>query len=182
MKKKILIGLGVVGLALAAFAIVVALQPSDFRVTRSAAMASPPAAVFERVNEFRKWKDWSPWAKKDPAAKETFEGPAAGQGAVFRWAGNSEVGEGSMTITESRPSELVRMKLAFVKPYESSCDVEFAFRAEGKGTAVTWSMFGKNDFVGKAMCLFMDMDKMVGGDFEKGLGSIKALVEAEPAK
>ena len=107
MKKKIrpvLIGLAVV---LAGFLTFVALQPSEFLVRRSAVIAAPAAGIFGHVDELRRWKAWSPWAKKDPAAKETFEGPAAGSGAVFRWAGNSEVGVGSMTIVESRPSELM---------------------------------------------------------------------------
>src|SRR5262249_6149457 len=140
------------------------------------------ADVFAQVNDFHRWAAWSPWAKLDPNAKNTFEGPSEGTGSVFRWAGNNEVGEGSMTITESKPHERVRIRLDFVKPYEGTSDAEFTFRPEGNQTAVTWSMEGKNNFIGKAICLFMNMDKMVGGKFDEGLVSLKAAAESGKAK
>jgi hypothetical protein len=126
--------------------------------------------------------DWSPWAKLDPNAKNSFEGPESGEGAIFRWAGNDEVGEGSMTITESKPSELVRLKLAFVKPMEDTSDTEFTFKPDGERTMVTWTMSGTyKDFMSKAICMCMNMDKMVGGKFEEGLASMKAIVEKPSA-
>jgi hypothetical protein len=174
MLFKILMGVAVVILALAAF---VATRPGEFSVTRTASFAAPAPVVFAQVNELRKWHAWSPWAKKDPNAKESFEGPAAGTGAILSWAGNQEVGEGRMTIVESRANELVRFKLEFFKPFAATNSAEFAFREEGGRTAVTWTMRGHNNFVGKAMCLVFDMDKMVGGDFEKGLAGIRQIVE-----
>ncbi len=134
------------------------------------------------MNDFHNWEAWSPWAKLDPAAKATFEGPSTGTGAIFKWAGNKEVGEGSMTITESRPSDLIRIKLEFLRPFEATNSAEFTFKPEGNRTAVTWSMEGKNNFIAKAVCLFMNMDKMVGGQFEQGLAQMKAVVEAAPKK
>jgi uncharacterized protein YndB with AHSA1/START domain len=175
MLKRILVALAVV---IVMFVIIVALQPSDFRIVRSATISGPPPAVFAQVNDFHNWEAWSPWAKLDPAAKTTFEGAPAGKGAIFRWAGNHEVGEGSMTITESRPSDLIRIKLEFLKPFAATNIAQFTFTPEGNQTAVTWSMEGKNDFIGKAVCLFMNMDKMVGGQFEKGLAQMKSVVEA----
>ena len=164
-------------------AIVVALQPSEFRITRSVTMAAPAAAVFAQVNDLHKWDAWSPWAKLDPAAKNSFDGPAAGVGAIFRWAGNADVGEGSLTITESRPHELIRIKLDFVQPFEDTSNVAFTFRPAGDQTAVTWSMEGRNNFIAKAICLFlMDMEEMVGGKYEEGLANIKAIVEAVPSR
>lgn len=157
----------------------VAMQPSEFRVTRSATMNAPAAEVFAQVNDFQKWGAWSPWAKVDPAAKNTFEGPASGTGAIFHWDGNDKVGAGSLTITESQPNELIRMELKFIRPYEDVCTTEIAFAPQGERTEVTWSMFGRHNFMSKACCLFMDMDKMIGGDFEKGLVSIKEIVETE---
>ena len=177
MLKKILISLAVIVVVLV---VVVAMQPSEFRIARSATISAPAPAVFAQVNDFHKWDAWSPWAKLDPAAKATFEGPSAGIGAIFRWAGNEEVGEGSMTITESRPSDLIRIKLEFQRPFAATNTAEFTFKPEGNQTAVTWSMEGKNNFIAKAMCLFMNMDKMVGGQFEKGLASMKSIVEAAP--
>jgi hypothetical protein len=167
-------------LIVAVFAVVVALQPSDFRVQRSKVVAAPPSAVFAQVNDFHNWQEWSPWAKLDPNATATFEGPDSGEGAVFRWAGNDEVGEGNMKITQSRPDELIRLDLEFIKPYAGKCLTEFTFRPQGEAsdqTEVAWAMSGKNNFLQKAICMFMDMDKMVGADFEKGLANIKAIVE-----
>jgi hypothetical protein len=176
MLVKILIGAAVVIAVLAAY---VATRPGEFTVARSATFAAPAPLVFVQVNELRKWKAWSPWAKKDPNAKETYDGPAAGAGASMAWAGNREVGEGRMTIVESRPAELVRFKLEFFKPFAATNSAEFVFKDEGGRTAVTWTMRGQNNFIGKAMCLVFDMDKMVGGDFEKGLAGIRQIVEAK---
>lgn len=174
MLIKILIGVAVVVVALAAY---VATRPDEFSVTRTASFAAPAPAVFAQVNELRKWKAWSPWAKKDPQAKEIYAGPASGTGAAMSWAGNKDVGEGRMTIVESRPNELVRFKLEFFKPFAATNDAEFAFRPASGGTEVTWTMRGHNNFIGKAMCLLFDMDRMVGGDFEQGLEGIRAIVE-----
>ena len=171
---KFLIGVAVIVLL---FLGVVAMQPSEFSVTRSATISAPPAAVFAQVNDFRSWEAWSPWAKKDPDARNSFEGPASGTGAVFKWSGNQEVGEGSMTLTESRPNELIRMRLDFVKPMEDTADVEFHFQPQNDQTVVTWTMSGENNFIGKIFCLFMDMDEMIGGDFEQGLANMKSVVE-----
>lgn len=182
MRKKILIGLIVLVVIVAGFAGVVAMQPSEFRIVRSATIPAPPAEVFAQVNDFHNWEAWSPWAKLDPAAKNSFEGPAAGKGAIFKWSGNNEVGEGSMTITESRPSDLIRIKLDFVKPFEGTNITEFTFKPEGDQTVVTWDMSGHNTFMGRVFCLFMNMDKMVGGKFEEGLANLKSVVAAKRPK
>jgi len=179
MLKKFLIAIAAI---IVVFVVVVALQPSEFRIVRSATISAPAPAVFAQVNDFHNWEAWSPWAKLDPAAKATFEGPSTGTGAIFKWAGNKEVGEGSMTITESRPSDLIRIKLEFLRPFEATNSAEFTFKPEGNRTAVTWSMEGKNNFIAKAVCLFMNMDKMVGGQFEQGPAQMKAVVEAAPKK
>jgi len=177
MLKKILIAIAAI---VVVFVVVVAIQPSEFRIVRSATISAPAPAVFAQVNDFHNWEAWSPWAKLDPAAKATFEGPSAGTGAIFRWAGNDKIGEGSMTITESRPSDLIRITLEFVKPFAATNTAEFTFEPEGNQTAVTWSMAGKNNFMAKAVSLFMNMDKMVGGKFEEGLANMKSVVEAAP--
>jgi hypothetical protein len=177
MLIKILIGIAV---TVAALVVVVALQPSEFRVARTAVMAAPAPGVFAQVNDLRKWPAWSPWAKRDPAMQQTYAGAPAGTGAVSTWAGNREVGEGRMTITESRPNELVRFKLEFFKPFTATSAAEFNFKPDGDRTVVTWSMSGENNFIAKAMHLVMDMDRMIGRDFEQGLANLKALVEAAP--
>lgn len=172
--KKVLIGLVAV---IAVFLVVVAMQPSEFSVTRSTTIAAPASAVFPLVNDLHQWSRWSPWEKVDPAMKRTYEGPGSGVNASYGWAGNSEVGEGKMTITESKPDELVRLKLEFYKPMEGSNDVTFAFKQEGAQTGVSWTMSGPKNFVSKAVCMFMNMDKMLGGMFEQGLAQMKSAAE-----
>lgn len=174
MLKKILIALAVIVIV---FVIVVALQPAGFRIVRSTTIAAPAPKVFEQVNDFHKWDGWSPWAKLDPAMKTTFDGAPAGTGAIYSWSGNNDVGEGRMTLTESRPNELVQIKLEFIKPFAATNTTEFTFKPEADKTMVTWSMFGTNNFMAKAFGLFMNMDKMVGGDFEKGLAQLKSVAE-----
>jgi hypothetical protein len=176
MWKKVLIAFLVLVVIVAGFAGVVAMQPAEFRVERTALIPAPPSDVFAQVNDFNNWEAWSPWSKLDPSAKNSLEGPPSGTGAIFKWSGNNEVGEGSMTITESRPHELIRIQLHFVKPMEGTSTTEFTFKPEGSQTAVTWSMYGQNDFISKAFCLFMNMDRMIGDKFEEGLASLSAAV------
>jgi len=177
--KKLLVTLAVI---IAVFLIIVALQPADYRVTRTGTITAPPEAVFAQVNDFHNWEAWSPWAKLDPAAKNSFEGAASGTGAVFTWAGNKKVGEGRMAVTDSHPNDLIRIKLDFIKPFPSTADTEFTFKPQGNQTAVTWSMSGRKGFISKAFCMFMNMDKMVGGDFERGLASLKSVTETAAKK
>ncbi|MHA3772414.1 SRPBCC family protein [Verrucomicrobiota bacterium sgz303538] len=176
MLIKILLSLAAI---LVVFSIIVALQPSDFRVTRSATIAAPPEVVFAQVNTLRNWEAWSPWAKVDPAMKQTYDGPPAGVGASYTWSGNNDVGEGRNTITESRPNELVGFKLDFERPFKGTNDVEFTFKPEGNQTVVTWAMTGERNFFFKAIGLFMNCDKICGDQFEKGLSQLKSVSEAE---
>lgn len=179
LKRILLWTAAIVVLLVIGFAVVVAMQPEDFRVERSATMAASADKVFAQVNDFRKWDAWSPWLELDPDAKTTFEGPTAGEGAVFRWSGNDQVGEGSMTIVESRPDERIRIKLEFTRPMQDPSDVEFTFEPAGDQTKVTWIMSGKNnDFMSKAVCLVMNMDNYIGGKYEEGLANLKRIVEA----
>lgn len=162
------------------FLVLLAGRPDEFKVMRSAAMAASPATVFEQVNDFHKWEAWSPWAKLDPACKNTFSGAAAGRDADFAWDGNNKVGAGRMTITDSQSPDLIRINLEFLRPFKSTNTTEFTFRPQGNQTLVTWTMSGKNNLMSKVFGLFMDCDKMVGKDFEKGLASMKAIVAATP--
>jgi hypothetical protein len=179
MIKRILIGVVVVVIVVVVvLAVIIALQPAHYRIERSATVSASPQTVFAQVNDFHNWQAWSPWAKLDPSMKQTFEGAAAGTGAIYTWAGNREVGEGRMTMTESRPNDLIRINLEFLKPFAATSTTEFTFKPEGNQTAVTWSMTGENNFLAKGFHLFMNMDKMVGGDFEKGLAHMKSVAEA----
>ncbi len=174
MLKKILLGFVAVSVV---FLVIAAFQPADFQISRTATIAAPPAAVFEQINDFQKWNAWSPWAKLDPNVKNTFDGPTAGVGAGFAWSGNNEVGEGKMTITESQPNERVVMRLEFTKPFTATNTTEFTLKPEGNLTTATWSMSGKNNFMGKCLSLIMNMDKLVGGQFAQGFANMKAIVE-----
>lgn len=159
-------------------AVLVRLQPDTFQVSRSQVIAAPPAKIFAQVNDFRNWAAWSPWAKIDPQSKTSFEGAPAGPGAIMRWSGNNEVGEGSQTITESVRDQKVKMRLDFVRPMKGTSDVEFALTPENNGTRVTWTMSGTNDFIAKAVGLFMNCDQMVGSQFEQGLSNLATAVGA----
>lgn len=176
MLAKILI---VVALLIIVLVIIIALQAPSYSVTRRATIAAPPPTVFAQVNDFHNWEAWSPWAKLDPSMKQSFQGAPSGTGAMYSWVGDKKVGEGRMTITESRLSDLVRIKLEFIKPFASTADTEFTFKPDGGQTAVTWSMSGQKNFMAKAFGLFVSMDKMIGGDFEKGLAQMKTVVEAK---
>jgi len=177
MVRKILIGIAAV---VVLFILVVLTRPSTFHIERSISMAAPPENAFAQVNDFHAWPDWSPWEKMDPQMKKTFEGPPSGVGAMYAWTGNDKVGEGKMTIEKSTAPSLVGIKLQFFKPFAATNTATFTFAPASEGTKVTWSMDGENNFVGKAFSMFMDMDKMVGGDFERGLASMKTLAESAP--
>jgi polyketide cyclase/dehydrase/lipid transport protein len=177
MVWKILIALVVM---VAVLAVVVATRPSEFRVQRTTTISAPAPVVFAQVNDFHKWEAWSPYVKRDPAMKKTFEGAPSGVGAIYTWSGNNEVGEGRTTIIESRPSELIRVQLEFVRPFAATSIAEFTFKPEGERTAVTWSLNGHNNFIAKAMGLVVNMDRMIGGDFETGLAQMKSAAEAGP--
>jgi len=131
------------------------------------------------VNDFHNWDAWSPWAKLDPACKNTFDGTPAGKGASFAWDGNKKVGAGRMTITDTQSPELIRINLQFLRPFEATSTTEFSFRPQVSGTEVTWAMFVKNNLLSKVFGLFADCDKMVGKDFEKGLASLKTVAESK---
>ena len=172
----------------AAFAVVVvivlvlaAMQPAEFRVERSRTIAAPANVLFEQVNNHENFSHWNPWQKMDKESKTTYSGPAEGVGAVASWVGK-KVGEGSATITESKPGELVRQRMDWKKPIEGVSTVDFTFKADGGKTTVTWAMYGTNNFMGKVMSLFMDCEKMCGPEFEKGLADLEMVVAATPAK
>lgn len=179
MWKKV--GLGV-AVALVILLGVVATRPADFTVKRSATIPAPPKAVFAMVTDFHRWSQWSPWAKLDPNMKVTFSGAPSGVDAVYAWDGDDKVGAGRMTIENVNVPGQIDMRLEFTRPFAATNHLTFTFVPNGDGTDVTWTMTGHNDFMGKAMSLFMSMDKMVGGDFERGLVSLKSATEASVAR
>jgi hypothetical protein len=164
-------------LVLAGFVLIflgfVATRPSTYRVERSMIVPAPAARPYQMVVDFHRWDGWSPWARLDPKMTTDYSGPPSGVGAVYHWKGDDKVGEGRMTITGAVEDKLVQIKLEFLKPWEQTSLTEFTFAPDPGGTRVTWSMSGTHDFVGKLFAIFMDMDKMVGPDFERGLNALK---------
>ncbi len=156
--------------------IIVAMQPGTFRVERSTSIAAPAATVFANVNDFRRWKEWSPWENIDKNLQQTYEGPPQGTGSMYSWSGK-KTGSGRMTITESNPNRFIKIKLEFFKPFRAANTAEFTFVPDGNQTAVTWLMYGDKNMLAKAMHMMVSMDKMVGGMFEQGLRQLKAVSE-----
>jgi len=153
-----------------------ATKPDTFRVQRTTTINAPPASIVKFVEDFRAWPAWSPYEKLDPAMKKTLTGASSGKGAVYEWEGNSQAGKGRMEILDSSPSR-VRIQLDFEKPFTSHNMAEFRLVPHGSSTSVTWAMEGPNLFIGKVMSVFIDVDTMVGGDFESGLAALKSLAE-----
>ena len=157
--------------------ILAATKPDVFRVERRASIDAPPDAVFTQLNDFKRWGAWSPWEKKDPSMKRSFGAATSGKGATYAWEGNSEVGQGSMQIVDSAAPSRVALKLDFLKPFEAHNDVEFTLVPNGASTEVTWTMQGPTPYFAKILHVFVDMDRMVGQDFESGLANLKAMLE-----
>lgn len=164
-------------LIVAVILILAATKPSVFRMQRSTRIAAPPEKIFPLIDDFHNWTQWSPWEKRDPNLKRTYSGTARGVGTIYEWQGNRQVGSGRMEIVESTPNQKVGLKLDFFKPYKAHHITEFALRPDGAGTDVTWSMHGPAPFMSKVMQVFMNLDRMVGKDFESGLANMKAAAE-----
>jgi uncharacterized protein YndB with AHSA1/START domain len=162
---------------IAAVLIYASTKPDIFVVLRSTTIKAPPEKIFALINDFNGWMAWSPWEKKDPAMKRTYGATSIGKGATYAWEGNKDVGQGSMEITESTPSSRVALKLDFLKPFEAHNQVDFTLEPKGDATGVTWRMQGPTPYFAKIVHVFMDMDKMVGKDFEAGLTNLKASAE-----
>ena len=164
--------------ALVAFFLFVTTRPNTFRVARSATIQASPEKLFPMINDMKAFNQWNPYVKKDPNMKGVYSGPAAGPGSTYLFEGNKEAGKGSIAVTASTPNSQVEMALKMTDPVDISNVVTFMLQPEGSATRVTWSMDGPVPYLFKIVHLFMDMDKMVGRDFETGLASLKALAEA----
>lgn len=182
MLKKVLIAgsiiLAVVVIGILAMA---AGKPDQFACQRSIVINAPREKVFEQINNYKNWTNWSPYEKKDPNMKRTYSGPESGVGAKYGWSGNDEVGVGGMEIKESKPPTKIAFNLHFDKPFEGDNLVVFSMVPHGENTEVTWAMSGENPFMCKVMSIFFDMDKMCGDDFDKGLSAMKAYIEKNQA-
>ena len=167
----------VLAIAIAIVLILASVKPATFRVERTAVVKAPPERVFPLIGNFHRWTGWSPWENRDPAMKRTYGGAESGEGAVYAWDGNKNVGSGRMEILEaSSPSKIV-IKLDFFKPFEGHNTAEFTVLSQGSATEVNWAMSGPAPFMHKVMQVFMNLDRMIGKDFEAGLANLKKAVE-----
>lgn len=176
LKTIILVVVAVLVIGIVAILAIAATRPDTFRVTRSITIKAPPEKIFPFINDFGKWTVWSPYEKKDPEMKRTYAGPTAGQGAHYAWESKA-VGTGSMDITESETPGKVALNLDFLKPIEAHNTALFTLEPQGDATLVTWSMQGPVPYLFKIVHMFMNVDKMVGTDFEQGLADLKAAAE-----
>src|SRR5262245_17490672 len=156
--------------------ILAVIKPDTFRVERAATVNAPAERIFPLISDFHQWLNWSPWEGRDPALKRSYGGAERGEGAVYAWEGDKNVGSGRMEILEATPSKVV-IKLDFLKPFEAHNTAEFTMMPQGGKTRVTWVMHGPAPFISKVMQVFMNMDRMVGKDFETGLANIKTISE-----
>ncbi len=173
MILKIVIGLA---LLLAGFLIYVGTRPASFRYTRSVVIGASPEALFPFINEVHRFQEWNPFVKEDPEIRITYSGPNAGPGAACDWSGGKS-GEGTMTLVENEPSKRVSYRMDFRKPFTATHTAEFTLKPENGKTTVSWSLSGENNFIGKAMSVLIDCDKMCGDQFLKGLADLKTLAE-----
>jgi uncharacterized protein YndB with AHSA1/START domain len=167
----------VIVVLIAGVLVAAAMQPDNFRVQRSIVIKAPPATVFALINHLPSWKQWSPYEVKDPDMQRQFSGPESGVGAAYAWSGDKNVGKGDMQITAATEPEKIVIALNFIEPFKAHNVAEFDLATTADGTQVTWAMSGAQSFIGKIMCLFFNMDHMVGGDFEIGLANLKSIAE-----
>jgi hypothetical protein len=167
----------VIALAAAVVLILAMTKPDMFRIQRVATIEAPAASIFAWISDFHRWGSWSPWENRDPAMKRTFAGAESGKGAVYAWEGNKNVGSGRMEILDASVPSKITIKLDFFKPFEAHNTAEFTMLPQGGATTVTWVMHGPATFMSKVMHVFMNIDKMVGKDFEAGLANLKKLTE-----
>jgi uncharacterized protein YndB with AHSA1/START domain len=156
---------------------IAASKPNEFTVRRSTRIKATPDRIFPQINDFHNWPAWSPWEKLDPAMNKTHSGAPSGRGAVYEWEGNSKVGKGRMEITDVSAPQKVVIKLDFERPFKANNVSEFTLEPQGDSTDVTWTMRGPSAFMMKVMGVFMNMDNLIGRDFEAGLASMKANAE-----
>ena len=167
----------IIAIVIIAFLVIASMRPSTFSLQRSINVNATPEKIFPHLNDFKNWGVWSPWEKMDPDLKRSFSGSASGKGAHYSWIGNKKVGEGNMEITRSVPSSNIELNLNFLKPFKASNVTEFKITPNGNMTNVNWEMRGPLNLFMKIMHMFMNMDKMVGKDFEAGLANLKSIVE-----
>src|SRR3977135_580199 len=167
----------ILAIAIAIVLILALTKPDTFRVQRATSIKAPSDKIFPLINDFHQWVTWSPYEKKDPELKRTYSGAESGKGAVYAWDGNNNVGSGRMEILETSAPPKIRIKRDFFKPFEGHNTAEFTMLPQGDATSVTWLMQGPARFMTRVMQVFINLDNMIGKDFEVGLANLKKLTE-----
>ena len=167
----------ILAIAVAAVLIFAATKSGTLRVQRSTGIKAPAETIFALINDFRQWRSWSPYENKDPAMKRTYDGAERGKGAVYAWDGDKNVGSGRMEILEASAPQKIVIKLDFFTPFEGHNTAEFTMLPQGDGTHVTWVMHGPANFMSKLIQVFINLDHMIGRDFEAGLAKLKQVAE-----
>lgn len=168
----------IIAIVVASILGIAATQPDSFTYERKITINAPPEKIFPHINDFKNWLAWSPYEKKDPAMKRIYGSTTVGKGASYEWDGNKEIGAGRMEILDVTEPSRVTIKLEFFRPFKAVNTAEFKLQPVTGGTEVSWGMSGRAQFISKIMCLFFDMDKMVGNDFEAGLSAMKGISES----
>ena len=166
----------VLAIMIAIVLILAASKPDTFRIERAATLNASAERIFPLIADFHQWLNWSPWEGRDPALKRTYSGAERGEGSVYAWDGNKNVGSGRMEILAAASSQIA-IKLDFLKPFEAHNVAEFTILPQGGATCVIWVMHGPAPFMSKVMQVFMNMDRMIGKDFETGLANLKTITE-----
>jgi uncharacterized protein YndB with AHSA1/START domain len=179
VKKIILSLLAIVVLAIAGILVAAGLQPSDYHVERSITIDAPREQVYALITDFERYGEWSPWEKLDPAMKKNVSGKPGEVGTRYAWEGNDQAGQGTMTVTAAQPPDRVDLTIEFIKPFQAQNQVSWRLAPEGESTQMTWSMDGKNEgLVPKLFAMLMNMENMLGNDFDEGLENLKGVCEA----
>lgn len=164
--------------ALCGFLIYVALKPSACTISREIVIQASPEALFSYINNSKKMNDWMPWQDSDPGVKMQYSGPEEGVGSKSSWDSNGKMGVGNAVVIESIPNKSVKTQLTYTKPMEMSQLAEVTLTPVDGATKVKWSVDGHNGFLFRLMGIIMNVEKMVGGEFEKGLAKLKTVAEA----
>lgn len=154
---------------------------TTYQVERGRKIAAPPDAVLERIVDFRRWTEWSPWEDLDPEQTRMYGGAEQGVGATYAWEGNRKAGAGSMEITGVDPHGTVTVELRFLRPMRSEATVTFSVVPDGEGSEITWSMTGAQTRLMRVLSLVWSMDRMLGKEFDKGLDRLQERAEAGTA-
>lgn len=176
MLIKIGIFFGLIIVAILGYA---ALRPAHYKISREILIKASPEIIFPHVNNSKMTYQWMPWQENYPGLEMVYSGPEAGVGSKSSWDSDTKMGKGESLIIENKLNEYVKFQLSYYKPMEMVQIANIKLIPEGSDTKVVWEVDGQNNYIGRVVTIFMDMDKMIGTEFMKGLVNLKSIVEAK---